>query len=210
MNGQQLDRRDAQLLDVINRLFACQARIGPAQMCGDLVVRRREALRMQLIQHRVFPCRFRGRGDSAFQGRGHTRFCHVCGAVLGGIDKLFGICLYSADNFLGIGIQHQLFRIEAVAVMRLIGPIDAVAVNLPSFKPRHIAMPDIAGFLRQRDALQFGLAVIAEQAQLDARCMFRIERKVDAAAIESGAEGIRCSGLDGKRIAVHKRPDQLR
>ena len=54
----------------------------------------------------------------------------------------------------GIGIEQELVGIEAVSVLRLVRPVHAIAVKLPGADAGDMPVPDIAGSLRQRDALE--------------------------------------------------------
>ena len=56
-------------------------------------------------------------------------------------------------KLLGIGIEQELVGIEAMSLLGLIRPVDAIAVELPGADVGKMAVPDVAGPLRQRDAL---------------------------------------------------------
>ena len=56
-----------------------------------------------------------------------------------------------AGEPLGIGIEQQLVGVEAVAALGLIGPVDAIAVELPGRDVVEIAVPDVLGAFRQCD-----------------------------------------------------------
>ena len=64
----------------------------------------------------------------------------------------------------GVGIEQQLVRIEAVALRRLIGTVDAVAIMRPGTEIGNEAVKDLVGIFRQFDA---GFAVAVEQTDLD-------------------------------------------
>ena len=64
----------------------------------------------------------------------------------------------------GIGIEQQLVGVEAVALLRLVGTIDAIPIELPGRDVVEIAMPDILGAFWQFDAFEFAPALTVEQA----------------------------------------------
>ena len=88
----------------------------------------------------------------------------------------------------GIGIEQQLVGVEAVAVLGLIGPVNAIAVELPGRDVVQIAVPDVLGALRQFDALEFAAALAVEQAKLDLLRIGGEQRKVGAPAVPACAE----------------------
>ena len=66
-----------------------------------------------------------------------------------------------------IGVEQQLIRVEAVAVLGLVGPMHAIAVDGARAVRRQIAVPDFVGVFRKFDALEFSFAAVVEQAELD-------------------------------------------
>ena len=55
---------------------------------------------------------------------------------------------------LRIGVEQQLVRIEAMALLRLVRPVHAVAVDRAGPRVRQIAVPDLVGVLGQLDAFE--------------------------------------------------------
>src|SRR4029078_2112101 len=88
-----------------------------------------------------------------------------------------------ADDRFRVRIEQQLLRIEAMALLRLIRTVHAIAVELAGPRFGQVAMTDVIGLLAQRDALQLAPPAIIEQAQLDAFRMLREQREVDALAV---------------------------
>src|SRR4029079_1785453 len=88
-----------------------------------------------------------------------------------------------ADDRLRVRIEQQLLRIEAMALLRLIRTVHAIAVELAGPRFGQVAMPDLIGLLAQRDALQLAPPAIIEQAQLDAIRKLREQREVDPLAV---------------------------
>ena len=99
-----------------------------------------------------------------------------------------------ADD-LGVGIQDQLVRVEAMAEVRRVRAVHAVAVQLARMHVRQVAVPDHVGLLgqRNRQRLDFGVDRV-EQAELDAGGVLGEQREVDADAVPGGAERIRGAG----------------
>ena len=58
-------------------------------------------------------------------------------------------------------------RVEAVAVLGPIRAVHAVAVEQPGPRFGQVAVPDLVGVLRERDALDFAPALRIEEAELD-------------------------------------------
>ena len=71
-----------------------------------------------------------------------------------------------------------------MALLRLVRPMNAIAIELPRLHPRHVSMPDKVGPPRQSDALTFTFRIWrVEQAQLDSGRMLREDREVRARAV---------------------------
>ena len=88
----------------------------------------------------------------------------------------------------GIGIEQQLVGVEAVAVLGLIRPVNAIAVELAGRDVVQIAVPDILGALRQFDAFEFAAALAVEQAKLDLLRVGGKQRKIGAPAVPACTE----------------------
>src|SRR6476620_10382764 len=73
----------------------------------------------------------------------------------------------SSGKPLRIGVEQQLVGVEAVAVVRLIGTVNAIAVKLPGGNVVQIAVPDVLAALRQLNAFEFATTLADEQSQLD-------------------------------------------
>jgi hypothetical protein len=95
---------------------------------------------------------------------------------------------YGAAQRLGIGVDQQLVGIEAVTVARLVGAMDAVAVEQPGHGLGQIAVPHLVGVFGQRDAVDLAPAAGVEQAQLDPLGVGGEQREVDARAVPGCAE----------------------
>ena len=80
---------------------------------------------------------------------------------------------------------------------RLVGPVDAIAVDLARQDVGQVAVPDQVGALGQDDAARFLVRLRRiEQAQLDLGRVLRIERKVHAAAVPRRPQRVRVARPD--------------
>src|SRR5262245_5226086 len=136
-----------------------------------------EALHMQLVDDAVLPRRARppvlapgkrGIDDLAAAGADHPR----------------------------IRIEQHLVWIEAVAVIGIVRPVNAVGVDQAWPRIRQVAVPDKVGALPELDALGLAPAARVEQTQLHALGVFREQREVDPAAVPGGAKRIRAATPD--------------
>src|SRR5687768_8384032 len=82
-------------------------------------------------------------------------------------------------------------RIETAAVLGLVRPVDAIAIELPGHGLVAIHVPDVFGALRQGNALQLAPALAVEQAQLDLFGISREQREIHAAAVPCRTERMR-------------------
>ncbi len=92
-----------------------------------------------------------------------------------------------------------------MAFGRLVGTVDAIAIDLPGQHIGQVGVPDHVGLLGHCDATRFfgGLGRI-EQAKLDLVGVLRIEREIRAAAIPGGAQRVRPTRQHAQ--TVHKAP----
>src|SRR5688572_26142071 len=111
----------------------------------------------------------------------------------------------AADDF-RVRIEHELVRIEAVARVRRIGPVHAVAIELPGVHVRQIPVPDHVRLLLQRNRQRFDLGVDRiEQAELDSRRMLGEHREVHADTVPGRAKRRRRARPDAQIILSHRR-----
>src|SRR4051794_26678354 len=93
-----------------------------------------------------------------------------------------------------VGVEQQLVGIEAMALLRRVGAVHAVTVELPGRNVVEIAVPDVLGAFGKLDFFQFAAALAVEQAQLDLLRIRREQRKVRAPAVPACAEPGRRAG----------------
>ena len=83
-----------------------------------------------------------------------------------------------------------------MARARVVGAMDAVAVELARADVRQIAVPDLIGVFGQHHPLELALAAGVEQAQLDLLGVGAEQREIHAPPVEGGAERIGRAGPD--------------
>ena len=71
-----------------------------------------------------------------------------------------------AHQLFGVGVDEQLVGVEAMTVLRVVGPVHAIAIDLTGVGVGQVAVPDLVGVLGQFDALDLGFTAGIEQAQL--------------------------------------------
>jgi hypothetical protein len=78
--------------------------------------------------------------------------------------------------------------IEAMTLVRSIGPVNAVPVALPRTQSGQVPVPDITSLFRQGYPLELGCVLpVIEQTELDTIGMLGEEREVDAMTVPSRA-----------------------
>jgi hypothetical protein len=76
----------------------------------------------------------------------HARLRHHRGALVAvhrevfllvpdGVAEMRVAPVHLADDRMRVGIEQQLVRVEPLSLLGLVGPVDAIAVELPGFSP---------------------------------------------------------------------------
>ena len=177
VHRQQLDRGDAEVLEVGDHRRRGEPGVGAAQLRGQVRMTGGEPLDVQLVDHRIVE---RGVGAAVVPpGKGAVDddpLGHAPGVVLlvphqviaasQGIAEDRGVPIDTAGQRSRVRIDEELGRVEAMSGLRLPRTIDPIAVALAGTDARQIAVPDVGGHLAQRHALLV-LPVVVEQAELD-------------------------------------------
>ena len=144
-----------------------------------------------------------GRRSSPGEGGvDHDRLRHAAGIVApvereiaaraaGAIAEMRVAPHHASCELLGVRVDQQLVRIEAQAVLGIIGAMHAIAVELARRHVVEIAVPDVLAALGQLDALDLAPALLIEQAKLHLLGSRGEQRKVGSAAVPGRAKGIR-------------------
>ena len=204
VHGHQLDRSDTEALQVADDGRVGQPRIRALQLRRNLRMTPSQAADMDLVDDRVGVGDLRGPvvppvEDGVDHYRSHRvrRAVHRAGPQRGEPELVSEHGRVPADRAahrLGIRIQEQLVRVAHLALDRIPRPADPIAVVLPRANTEHVAVPDEAIDLGERDP-RFVPGRI-EQAEINPHGDLREEGKVSAPFLPRGAERIRRSRPD--------------
>jgi hypothetical protein len=199
----ELDRRDAERLEVVDHRRVGHAGVRPAQLLGELRVARGEALDVDLVDDRLVPGRARRPIGAPVEERVRDHGARHEGraVVVVAAERLAehvrehgGVPLHGAVDRLGVGVEQQLVRVAAVSLARVPGAVHAEAVALARPYVGQVAVPAVGVDLGQRDALL--LAVRVEEAELHALRQLREQREVGPRPVVGGPERVRVARPD--------------
>ena len=202
VDRQQLNRSDAERADVIDYLLAAETRERAPHLLRHRGVQFRQASHMRFVQNGAGPRHLRPTVSTPGERRiYHTAFRHearIVAAIQGQISipctnrvaEQRVVPPQCADIRLGVGIQQELVRVEAMAVARVIRSMYPVSVDGAGPRLRQITVPHFIGVLGQLNPFQLSAAGIVEQTKLDLGGIRREQREVDAQPIPSRAAGV--------------------
>ena len=202
VDGHQLERRDAELGEVVGDRGVGEAGVRAAQLLGDLGVQLGEPLDVSLVDQALvvgdveaavaLPVEERVDDDAVQHVGGRVVVVARVGvAEVVAVQRL--VPVDGAGRGLGVGVEQQLVRVEPQAVLGLVRAVHAVAVALAGLDGRQVAVPDEAVDLGQLDA-RLGAGRSVEQAELDALCVLAEDREVGAAAVERRPQRVGAAG----------------
>jgi hypothetical protein len=175
VDGQQLDRGDAELLQVGNRRRVRQPGICAAQRLRHIAVPGGEALHVQLVDDGVVqrpadravgaPVELRIDDDGARDVCGAVAVVQGVAVGVGRVGQHGRVPRDLAADGQRVGVEQELRGVAAVTFGWRPRPVHAVAIALARSDPGQVAVPAERGHLRQRDAPL--LAVLVEQTELD-------------------------------------------
>ena len=204
MHRQQLDRRDAELDEVLDGRRRAHPRVRAAQLLGDVGMATGEAPDVDLVDEGRLERGARWRIVApAERAVDHDRLGHERRRVaLVGRPVLVAdpiaeervVPAHGSVQSLGVRVDEQLCRVEAVPVMRRIGPVHAVAVALAGARIGQVAVPDELAALGEAHALL--VSGLVEEAQVDGGRVLAEEREVHPRAVPGRAERIRLAPPD--------------
>jgi hypothetical protein len=116
----------------------------------------------------------------------------VEGQVIAGFDLVAEqsrVPLQLAHQLLGVGIEEELVRIEAVASSGLVRTMHAISVNRAVARPEG-SRPDFVSVLGQADAFDLPLAAGVEQAELDLSRVGGEQGEIHPQSVPRGAKRI--------------------
>ena len=144
VDGQQLDRGDAEVAQVGERRLGGEAGVGAAQLLAHLGVQAREAAHVRLVDHRLVQRRVRAAVALPVEARVDDHRLRDGVDVVLVVALEVGVLLVGGDvgehvgrvpahravDRLRVRVEQQLGGVEAVAGLGLVGPVDAEAVAL--------------------------------------------------------------------------------
>ena len=201
MDRHQLHRSHAEAEQVLDGRLRGHARVGAAQLLGHVGMALGEALDVQLVDQCFVPgCPRRmvvapgeGAVDHRRQRREGGAVALVAGQIGVGVTDLVTeqaiVPAQVAADGLGEGIENELVRIEAVTLLRLIGSVDPVAVELSGLDVGQVGVPDLIGLFAQADALRLRRRLgRIEQAQFHFGGVLGEEREVNSLPVPRCAQ----------------------
>ncbi|MNF82271.1 hypothetical protein D3C84_645740 [compost metagenome] len=200
VDRQQLHGRHAELADVLHHIIDHQPGKGAAQVFGNGRVTHAEAAHMGFIDDRLVPRHadavvvapgVRRVDDLAFGHEGRAvPFIEAevgVGVADGVAEQRFGP-FQLAHQLFGVGVDQQFVGVEAMAVGRVVGAVDAIAVDQSRMGVGQVAVVDLVGVFGQFDAFEFHLAGVVEQAQFNLGGVGGKQGEVDSQSIPGGTQ----------------------
>ena len=218
VHGQQLHRGHAELDQVVDRGRMGQPGVRAALGLRDVRVAGGEALDVDLVDDRLVELDVRRPVVAPVEVRVvHDRPGHERGAVVvvarvlvaERVGKAGRVPVDLSLDGLGVGVDEQLGRVAALAVLGRPRPVDPVAVTLPGRDRRQVGVP--AERVHLFEAEPFLAALVVEQAQVDGLGHLGEQREVGPGAVVGGSEWIRAprpvfDGLTHMRAGSFRRP----
>lgn len=109
---------------------------------------------------------------------------------LQGISEYGYIPIHLTGQRPGVRVDQQLVWVVAVALQRVEGAVNPVAVHLAGAGARQIAVPHMGGDLREPDYIGFPVGPGIVEAQLHARGILSKEGEVHSLPVPGGSKGI--------------------
>ena len=199
VHRQELDRGDAEALQVSQRGGMREAGVGAAKFAGHAGVQLGEALDVDLVEDRVghlpsgrrvaVPVEVRGDDDGARHvGRRVARVREI--RIVGGVAVDGGVPLHLARDRTCVRVEQELGRVAAGASGRAPWAVHAIAVALPRSHVAQVALPHVPLLLLETETC-LGASVV-EEAELDLLRDAAEQREAGSAAVVADAE--RCCG----------------
>ena len=203
VHGHQLDRGDAETLEVRDGGRVGDAGVRPADLLGYVGMGHRQTLDVRLVDHRLVVLVLGVPVAAPVEERGHDHRQHVVAQAVLVVEGLALVELVGEQRLvavhlpvdgLGVGVEQQLRRVAAVPLLGCVRSVHAVAVALARLDARKVRVVHEGVGL---DHLDPGLrAVVGDQAQLDLVRHLREEREVDPGPVVRRAQGVRTSWPD--------------
>ncbi len=213
MYRHELERRDAEVAQVVDHHRVRHPRVGPADALGDAWVLLGHALDVRLVDDRlvvvtvgrpvVTPVEVRVDHDRVHGVQpGVQALDPVVVATEAVAEQRLVRVRHALDGF-GVRVQQQLAGVAAQALARVVRPVHPIAVALAGLHTGQVAVPDEAVDLGHLDAPSLAAGVVQE-AQLDLVGDLGEDGEVRAHAVVGGPQGVGVPGPD-----VHACSDPL-
>ena len=185
MHGQQLDRRHAEVLEVVGDGRRRQSGVRPAELLGHPVVQRGHALDVHLVDHGVAPAAVRRGVRAPLEVVVDD---HAAGDVRRRVEVAagLGVVLHVAEDGLvddevarhgpAVGVEQQLGGVEPQSGLGVPRPVGAIAVARAARHARQRSVPHAQRELGQPVARLD--AVLVEQAHPHRSCLGGVHREV--------------------------------
>jgi len=205
VDGQELDRGDAEPLQILEDHRRRKPGVRAAQRRRDAGVPCGEALDVELVDQRPLPRNARGPVIAPHKARIHHDAPRDGGGIVARIGRQIVavqriaeqriVPIRVAGDRTGVGIDEELGRIEAMSFLRGVGAVDSVAVELAGTNARHVGVPDPVRMLDEGDAHHLTLRVVgSEKTELDPSRMLREDREIHPSVVDRRAERKGCAG----------------
>ena len=144
VHRQQLDRRDAEVVEVVGHRRGAEAGVGAAQVLGDLVVQLGEALDVQLVDHRVAPAAPQSAGRRPSRSRRARPRCAASRRPSRRCSRTVVLAVVAEErrpgrrlavDRLGVGVEQQLVGLKRRPCRGSHGPSARIAVALAGPTP---------------------------------------------------------------------------
>ena len=223
VNRQQLHRGDAKTLDVVDRGFVSHPLKRPAQLGRDGRVHLGKALHVTLIDDGMRPGHVwpvvvlpvKGvRVDNPAFRRKRRAVAGIKAQIQLVMPQLIAemgvVPVDVTHQFASVRVDEQLMRVKAMTIFRVVGAVDAIAVQRARLQVRHIAVPDLMGILRQLQPGDFRFPGRVKQTELHSFSVRGEQREVNALPVIIRPQLLAMAGPNFKRcILCHFRSPRL-
>src|ERR1035437_6364 len=171
VNWHKLYSSDSQLFQILDYRVICQARERTPQSFRHLRMALCKSFYMKLVDQRAVPGDFRRAvglpiksgvdNDGKRRKRGIILLIkgHVFFRIPDSIAEHFVAPTHPPAYRLGVGIKNDFIRIETMAGIRSIRPINAITIKLTWPRIRKITVPNSVRIFQYRDSARFALAL---------------------------------------------------
>ncbi len=203
--GQQLNRRDSQLVEMLDGGVGRQPAVGPAQFLGDAGMLLRKAFDVQLVDDRLFPRRAGAPVVAPVKARiGYRRQRGERGAVpiVQLVDRVrrlrqpvhrrepkHGIVpAQPAAHCSGVRVEEHFLGVEAVTLVGMERAFHAVGVELSGLNVGNVGVPNLVGPAGELHEARLDVALDRiKKTQENPLGVGGKDREVNALAVPGGA-----------------------